>query len=486
MANLYISRDSKTKEIDLLNGANKFKILPSSTMSSNLSLTLPPTLGSANQILTTDGTGALSWVSSTSFILNGVSVQSQLSNTNLDEKTITFSTPFAANPAVVATTEGSSADFTDRYLSSIISTIGTASFTYGNYMKYNAKGVISTTSGSYYDLIINGNKYPMVVYINGTTLYAKLSLSIEGSNDWGFITTINSTVANTKPSLVVLTNLTNGVAYRSNTNTLLWSYNYKPNGWITTIVDATVGSGSDPKAKLLSNGMPVIMALNTNNLYTYLSANLSGTSTWGSNLALINVVSFDFNYLSTNYPAIIYFDSSVGQLIMVTNTVDDMSGSWTTINFITGATNVTAISMCILANGNPACSYYDSTTNSLRFAVSNNASGSAGWNIYIIGTSTGLAPVTILNDGTPAISYINAGVLYMTKNAAIDGSGLWSTSIINNGPINSVGSLIMSTEQLPSVVYDDGSSLYYERSCLDDRFPATTSYTINWAAVATT
>jgi hypothetical protein len=353
-------------------------------------------------------------------------------------------------------------------------------------MKYNARSTIGGTSSTNYDLIISGNKYPLIVYLTSGTLNAAINLSVDGTGYWQSTNNIDS-VSNTKPSVVTLTNLTNGVAYRGSSNTLKWAYNVVPilsNSWITSTVDATVGSGANPKAKLLSNGIPVIMALNTTNLYTYLSSNLEGTGSWTSNLALTSVLSFDFNYLSTNYPAIIYFNSSLGQLTIVTNSVDNMSGSWSTINFITSGTTITEISMCILSNGNPACSFYDSSTSSLRFAVSSTPDGSGTWNIYIIGTVSGLSPVTILNDGTPAIAYVNGGSLFMTKNANVDGGGLWSTYTINSNSITNVCSLITDINQLPSVVYDDGISLYYERSCLPDRFPANTSYNINWVAIA--
>lgn len=484
MTDLYDIGNAKNKEVYLANGTNSLKVVPSASMSADLSLILPPSQGGAGDVLSTNGAGVLSWL--TPFQINqgqnGYSAQSQSTTTNLDEKTITFPSTYSSVPVVVATSEGSSNDFYDRYLNSLITNITTTNFTYGSYMKYNAKGIVSTTAGSYYDLITSGgNKHPLIVYLNAGVLYAKVNLEIDGTGYWGLVAVI-ATAANTKPSLVVLTNLTNGVAYQSNTNTLQWAYNYSSNSWVTNTIDATAGSGSNPKVKLIANGIPVIMALNGNNLYTYLSSNLTGTGIWTSNLALSNVISFDFTYLSTNYPAIIYFDNSTAQLIITVNSLDDMTGSWSTSTVITTGTNITSIAMCILANGNPACTFYDASTGSLRFAVSTNANGSGSWNIYIIGTANGLSPVTILNDGTPAISYINGNVLYMTKNGAIDGSGLWSTSTINSGPINTVGSLITNDNQLPSVAYDDGISLYYERSCLPDRFPSTTSYTINWAA----
>ena len=472
--------DLSTSEVNMRNGVNKFKLTIPPGMSSNLSLTLPSTLGSASTFLANNGSSNLNWSpagSQTSLVQTGFPAQFQATNVNYDEKIIAFPISYTLTPVVLATSEGTSNDFTDRFINSIIANITTTNFTYGSYMKYNIKSTISTTAGSNYDLMINGHKYQMIVYINSGILYAAANLAIDATGYWK-IFTIDASVGSTKPSLVKLTNLANGVAYRSSTNTLQWAYNYV-NNWVTNLVDPTVGSGINPKVKLLSNGIPVIMALNITNLYTYLSSNLSGTGTWLSNLALTSVVSFDFNYLSTNYPAIIYFDSSLGQLTMVTNTVDDMSGSWSTINVITTGTNITSISMCLLSNGNPACVFYDSSNNNLKLAASANPTGTS-WNIYMINANGSPAYITILNDGTPAIAYISSNVLYMTKNAAIDGSGIWSTYTINSGPINTIGGFITDLNQLPTVAYDDGTSLYYEKSCLPTRFPSTTNYNVNW------
>ncbi|MGK0189034.1 MAG: hypothetical protein ACI9R3_004851 [Verrucomicrobiales bacterium] len=168
-------------------------------------------------------------------------------------------------------------------------------------------------------------------------------------------------------------------------------------------------------------------------------------------------------------PAIAYRNTTNGNLRYAYLSGSDPANplDWTKLNvFTTG--DVGMFPSLAVVNGNPAISYYDSTTTNLRYARAVNATG-ATWtggikaivesSVGDVGTHASLAVIS----GRPAVSYRDATAGDLKWAIASNANGTtWSAAnrLVIDGDLANVGaySSLASVDGLPAIAYQDETS----------------------------
>lgn len=125
-------------------------------------------------------------------------------------------------------------------------------------------------------------------------------------------------------------------------------------------------------------------------------------------------------------------------LIFARNSMADGSGTWA-ISLIDSAS--TSFPSLAIVNGTPAVSCCDLATGALKFARNAAADGSGAWTVTTVanvGSVAGLSSLATslcVVDGKPAISYCdnNARDLKFIRSSTADGTGTWTTTIVDEG-----------------------------------------------------
>jgi len=271
--------------------------------------------------------------------------------------------------------------------------------------------------------------------------------------------------------------------YDAATNDLKFARNSAADGsgaWSIATVDAVESgfTGQHTSLAVLANGRPAIAYFYgafADLLFARNSAT-DGSGTWTITAVDSGGVLGTYTSLAIvgGNPAISYYDTTNTALKFARNAAADGSGVWTTSTVDTGAIAADVVgehtSMAVLANGNPAISYYDNTNDDLKFARNSAADGSGTWTITSV-DGTGIAPASGNNvgqytslaivNGNPAIAYydVTASALKYARNAAADGRGVWTIVTVNDtgGTVGLYASLKV-VDGRPAISYYDASA----------------------------
>ncbi len=227
---------------------------------------------------------------------------------------------------------------------------------------------------------------------------------------------------------------------------------------------ATIGTVGEYASMAIVNGVPAMSMYynNSDDLRFVINSNASGTGSWTlyivdtvGNVGLwTSVAEIDGN------PGISYHDVTNGNLKFARNANADGSGAWTLQTVDSAAADVGEYTSLAVVDGKPAISYFDNTNNQLKFTINANADGSGAWTTQIVDTTgnTGYYTSLAVIDGNPAISYYVAGTadnLRFARNANADGSGAWTfTDIDTTGDVGQYTSLSVISNR-PAVSYHD-------------------------------
>jgi hypothetical protein len=251
--------------------------------------------------------------------------------------------------------------------------------------------------------------------------------------------------------------------------------------WGTPVTLDSSGDVGRFTSLVVVNGCPAISyydATNATNvtkrdLKYVRAADASGTS-WGTPVTLDStgiVGQYTSMAIVNGNPAISYYDSTNTELKYVR--AGDVSGtSWGTPTTVTtvSASTVGQYTSMVVVNGNPAISYYDSTSGDLKYVRASDTNGSS-WTSPLtldfsgqVGTFTSMA----LINGNPAVSYFDEsnGDLKYVRASDVSGTS-WGTpkTVISPGIVGKYTSM-MAISGKPAIAYydDDNGDLKYVKA----------------------
>ena len=188
------------------------------TVSSNVTWTLPATDGTANQVLKTDGSGALGWVTQTTGIqMTLATAQNSTSGTSIDftsipsyvkRITVMFNGVSTSGSSYIVVRIGSGSVMATGYVSTITfaaSTVATGSSTAGFLMSGGAASY--TTSGHMTLTLISADTWitsSLVKLNTSETAFSAGNASLSGTLDRVSVTTVNGTDTFDAGSITIL------------------------------------------------------------------------------------------------------------------------------------------------------------------------------------------------------------------------------------------------------------------------------------------
>lgn len=189
-------------------------------------------------------------------------------------------------------------------------------------------------------------------------------------------------------------------------------------------------------------------------------ATVYSTGAVGVGLALADVEGF---------PCIAFPDDIGSNLKFSYNSADDGTGTWTTVNAVTGVINAQLVSLAEV-DGRPAIAFIE-TSGDLTYVRASNATGSSwGAAVTVATPDDAYGPSLLVVDGRPAIAYYNVTTNEVCYVRASDSTGgTWGTPVV----IEAVGAVtVLARVSLaivngrPAVAYraETGAELKYARA----------------------
>lgn len=318
--------------------------------------------------------------------------------------------------------------------------------------------------------VVSGN--PAIACMGSSTIKYFYASDVNGST-WGSPTTVFSGSTYLSHKLAVV-NGNPAISYVTGANlSYIRASNTTGSSWGSAVTVTTSSTSSTATSLVIVNGNPAIAYLNeasSNYSQGYIRASSVDGSTWNSALT-IDMGSEDdlFNSLAlvNGNPAMSYYKSSSADLMYNRATAADGS-TWGTPVTVAATGNVGKYTSMAVVNGNPAIVYYDETNEDLYYVRASNATGSA-WGTPVLVASGTLAGYKhnklLVVNGNPAIAYHDgsAGDVYYIR--ATDANGAtWGTPI-NVGANGYYGPIDMAiVDGFPAIMSDDNGTITYIRA----------------------
>jgi hypothetical protein len=279
--------------------------------------------------------------------------------------------------------------------------------------------------------------HPAVSYYDDTADDLKFAraTSPDGSGNW-IITTVDSAGSVGFDTSLAIVDGRPAISYTS-LGLLRFAINSAADGsgnWTTQSVAFYSSSAIDYGTSLaVVDGRPAISFLNgsTGDLMFVMAATANGTGNWTTQT--VDATNYTGLYSSLavvdGRPAISYHDSTAGDLKFAINSAADATGNWTLTTV--DSTNFTGCySSLAVIDGKPAIGYLDPSFNRVRFAINSAADATGNWTTSTVDTSTFRFVSLRAIDGLPALAYHrNDNALAFARNSAANGSGNWTIQI---------------------------------------------------------
>ena len=294
-------------------------------------------------------------------------------------------------------------------------------------------------------MVVNGN--PAIAYQNGNSIKYVRANDASG-NIWDTPLAFNNTGLVGQYNSMKMINGVPAISYYNTTfnGSLLYAHATDASGasWATPgfTGGGPTGTGNTGKYSCLLevNSSPAVAYYDNFTSPAKLNyrraTNAEGTA-WATAISIAvtgNLTTRISMQIVNNNPAIVYYDALAGDLKFIRAT--DINGSaWASAITVDGATaNVGQNANMQIINGNPAISYYNSTTGELKYVRANDPSGTTwGTPVTVESSFFGVAweayyPMEIVN-GNPAVSfYTSNGYLKFARATDLNGTS-WATSI---------------------------------------------------------
>ena len=327
---------------------------------------------------------------------------------------------------------------------------------------------VSAFVGQYTSLVQMPNGNPAISYYDASNRDLKFARGSapDGSGPWT-LTTVDTPDSSGVTTALAIVDGKPVISYtRSDFSnpSLKFARNSAADGsgtWtVTTIV---AGSGSWPSLAIIG-GLPAVGYYNGDLKFARNTA-ADGSGSWTITTADAGFESGDLGRHTSHAivdgrPAISYEDGNNGDLKFARNTAADGSGVWTTTTIDTGGSLFVGrfTSLAVMANGNPAISYYDASNADLKFARCSTPDGSGTWTITTVdgvGSVGEYASLAIIG-GNPAISYYAGGAaadLKFARNTQPDGSGTWNIVTVDAAGTVGFYSSLATINGSPAISY---------------------------------
>lgn len=218
-----------------------------------------------------------------------------------------------------------------------------------------------------------------------------------------------------------------------------------------------------PSAVILSSGVPAVAYIDDtlDTLKFARSISTKGTGGW-VNQTIDSAVNFpSMAILGDGNPAIAYYDSTNQDLKFARSVAQNGALQWSAVNIDTTGNVGQFCCMSILGDGTPAITYFDSSNTTLKFARNSAVNGFGTWSLSVVDTvgvvsGAYASSLSLLTSGTPGISYYNALTqdLKFAYNSAVDGSGVWTTVIVDStSDVGSNSALRPLSNNRPGIAY---------------------------------
>ena len=242
--------------------------------------------------------------------------------------------------------------------------------------------------------------------------------------------------------------------------------------WTTTAIETAGTTGSYPTLLTVA-GIPTIAYHKSTGTDLRITRcdTADGTGTWTpANVETIGSIGTHARMiLASGNPAIACFDATNFGIKWTRNSQPDASGLWSAVIVDDGSDTGIVGSYASLARigGNPAITHFDTLATSYgrsKFARATDASGaSSTWtsssSSSIPAGFTDLAAYDL--NGQPAIPFVSsANKLSLLKNSSADGSGTWTTTILDTTNAYSYISNLTTIAGFPCIAYagQDGAA----------------------------
>lgn len=328
----------------------------------------------------------------------------------------------------------------------------------GNVGEHTSLVVLSTTGFpaiAYYSASTSGLKFVRATDTSGTA-WGTPQL-VEFADDVGQFASM--VIANSHP----------GIAYYEATHGALRfiiSPDQLGDAWQPPIYLDTTGDVGQDTSMAIVNGNPAISYYDvTNANLKYVRSSESSGSAWVNAPVVIDSAGDVGQHTSlaivNGNPAISYYDNTSDNLKYLR--ANDVNGTtWGTPVIVDATGQVGEYTSLAVVNGNPAISYHDATNLELKFVRANDADG-ATWGAPVIldsvlstGKSTSLAVV----NGNPAVSYSHSSNSDLKYVRALDVNGsTWGVSVV----LDSSGNVGINTSMAivhgaPAISYHDATN----------------------------
>jgi ABC-type phosphate/phosphonate transport system substrate-binding protein/predicted enzyme related to lactoylglutathione lyase len=323
--------------------------------------------------------------------------------------------------------------------------------------------------------IVNGN--PAVSYYDSTNGDLKYVRASDASGaGWNIPVTLDSTGTVGQFTSLLVVNGNPAISYYDVTNTDLKyvrASDASGASWPTAIiVDANILNPiTGPySSHSIVNGNPAISYFNSSNGdLQYIRATDASGTTWGPRVAVDvggSVGPYTSLTVVNGNPAISYYDSDPNDNLKYARALDTNGSSWGPPVIVDSTGSVGRFSSLKVVNGNPAISYYDSTSNTLKYVRASDVSGT-GWSAPVAVSSSGpvggidhFSSLAVVN-GNPAISYYDSTSSDLKYVRASDANGaIWNAPVTLDsvGIVGQCSSLLVVNGN-PAVSYLDGTSV---------------------------
>ena len=231
--------------------------------------------------------------------------------------------------------------------------------------------------------------------------------------------------------------------------------------WTTTAIETTGTTGLYPTLLTVA-GLPTISYYKSTgtDLRVTRCASADGSGTWTSSDVETtgSIGSFAVMTIAAGNPAIAHFDAVARAIKWTRNTLADGSGTWSGIQVDDGsdAGIVGTNAHLVKIDGNPAVSYYDHLNGSFgrnKYARATTSSGlGSAWTVSSPSALTSSNQKVYPLGTRPAFTYFSAGTRNL-ENSAADGSGTWSSVLIDSAGTASLRGNLAMVGGYPMTVY---------------------------------
>jgi|GEM_PF-1965934 len=411
------------------NGSNYVGLKAADSIASNVTWTLPSADGTSGQTLSTNGTGTLSWATTS---LTDITLTDNTTNAfRLRESTNDYINVNSTNSSEALSLWHTTAGTAANIVINTGSTAGQAAGLLSPSVAAESSSISSTTTsvdttgtiGLYTSIVLGTDGFPVVSYYDST-----------GGD-------------------LEIVKCGNAACSSGNTSTTL---------------DSSGTVGLYTSIMLGTNGFPVISYYDQTNGNLKMIACGNAACSSGNTTTTVNstgdVGLFTSIALSADgFPVISYFDDSVGvgDLIVV-KCGDATCSSGNTTTTVNSTNDIGRDNSIVIGTDNfPVISYRDATAGNLVFTKCGNAACSASnttTTIDSVGTVGSDTSVVIGTDGLAVISYYdetNGDLKVIKCGNSTCASGNTTTTVDSTGDVGQDTSITLATDNLPVISYFD-------------------------------